>query len=61
MSKAAKDHDGSSQIDTFVKTARALGCDEDREKFEGTLRKIASHKPSKPQRIHKSKLEGSKE
>jgi hypothetical protein len=30
------------QIDSFKETARALGCDEDKEKFEATLRKIAS-------------------
>jgi hypothetical protein len=36
-----------SQHDRFVDVARALGCDEDKEKFEATLGKIAAHKPSK--------------
>ena len=31
----------------FIETARAIGCDEDKEKFEDTLRKVAAHKPSK--------------
>jgi hypothetical protein len=35
----------ASQIDRFRTTARALGCDEDKEKFESSLKKIASHKP----------------
>jgi hypothetical protein len=44
MPKAAKDHDGSGQIDTFIKTARALGCDEDKERFEAALARIAKGK-----------------
>lgn len=29
----------------FIETARALGCDEDKERFEAALGKIATHKP----------------
>lgn len=36
-----------AQHNRFLETARALGCDEDKEKFEATLRKVAAHKPSK--------------
>jgi len=39
-----KDH--RSQFDRFFETARALGCDEDKEKFEAQLGKIADHKPA---------------
>jgi hypothetical protein len=38
--KATKD-----QHERFIETARALGCDEDKEKFESALRKVAAHKP----------------
>jgi len=34
----------AEQIEAFRKTARALGCDEDKEKFEAKLRKIAAQK-----------------
>jgi hypothetical protein len=37
----------AAQIERFRATARALGCDEDKEKFEATLGKIAAHKPNK--------------
>jgi hypothetical protein len=33
------------QVVRFVETARALGCDEDKDKFEAALGKIARHKP----------------
>jgi hypothetical protein len=38
----------SSQFERFVETAHALGCDEDKERFEAALGKIAAHKPKKP-------------
>jgi len=34
------DKRGASQIDRFIETARALGCDEDKERFEAALGKI---------------------
>jgi hypothetical protein len=37
--------DGESQHAKFVETARALGCDEDKERFEAVLGKIATHRP----------------
>jgi hypothetical protein len=44
------------QIARFRETARVLGCDEDKEKFEATLGKIASHKPSsKPKKSNRNK------
>ena len=33
-----------NQFDRFVETARALGCDEEKERFEEALGKIARHK-----------------
>ena len=41
------DKSSMEQHKRFLDTARAVGCDEDKEKFEGSLRKIAAHKPSK--------------
>jgi len=39
------------QLDRFKETARSLGCDEDKERFEAALSKIAGHKPeTKPQK-----------
>lgn len=35
----------SAQIDDFVKSARALGCDESEERFNEALGKIARVKP----------------
>jgi hypothetical protein len=43
---ADKDKNGD-QINRFIDTARALGCDEDKEHFEAALGKIAAHKPAK--------------
>ena len=39
--------DSRPQHERFVETARALGCDEDKEKFEAALKKAAAHKPIK--------------
>jgi hypothetical protein len=41
-------HNAAAQHERFVETARALGCDEDKERFEEKLRRIAKAKPSKP-------------
>lgn len=35
------------QFDRFVETARKLGCDEDKDRFEKSLGKIAAYKPPK--------------
>ena len=35
------------QFKRFVETARKLGCDEDKERFEKSLGKIAAYKPPK--------------
>ncbi len=34
-----------TQIDRFIETARALGCDEDPVAFDEKLKVIAGHKP----------------
>jgi hypothetical protein len=39
--------DNQSQFKEFLETARALGCDEDKETFEAALAKIAAHKPER--------------
>jgi hypothetical protein len=36
-----------SQFNGFVETARKLDCDEDKERFEQSLGKIARYKPAK--------------
>jgi hypothetical protein len=38
----------------FVETARALGCDEDKERFEKSLGKIAAFKPPKRPKAKKA-------
>jgi hypothetical protein len=45
--KFRRPNDDDSQLSRFVETARALGCDEDKEKFEAALRKVAAHRPAK--------------
>lgn len=44
MSKARNDGD-VGQLGRFIETARALGCDEDKARFDAALEKIATHKP----------------
>jgi hypothetical protein len=44
-----------AQINRFFETARALGCDEDKERFEEALGRIAARKPKKPPRSAKAK------
>jgi hypothetical protein len=41
------------QADAFRKAARDLGCTDSEEQFQGALRKIARHKPSKHVDDHK--------
>jgi hypothetical protein len=41
-----KSTDEKKQSAKFVEAARALGCDEDEEKFNAALGKVARHKPS---------------
>jgi hypothetical protein len=43
--KAKATGSGESQHDRFPETARKLGCDEDKERFEAKLGKIAKAKP----------------
>lgn len=38
-----------SQSDKFVQAAKELGADEDLERFEDKLKKIAKHKPKVPE------------
>lgn len=40
-------HVPPTQFDRFVETARALGCDEDKDRFETQLGEIAGYKPAK--------------
>jgi hypothetical protein len=42
-----------THFNRFVETARKLGCDEDKERFEETLGKIATYKPPKKPKIKK--------
>lgn len=42
------------QLQRFIETARALGCDEDKERFEKALGEIARQKPS-PHEPHEAK------
>jgi hypothetical protein len=37
--------EGKERFNRFVETARTLGCDEDKERFEQSLGKIAAYKP----------------
>jgi hypothetical protein len=41
----------AAQLERFRATARALGCDEDKEKFEAALGTIAAHKPRRNSRV----------
>ena len=45
LGEKSKRPTGESQLDRFIETARVLGCDEDKERFEGKLGEIARHKP----------------
>jgi len=43
----------SEQMKKFIETARKLECDEDKERFEKRLGKIAAYKPPKKPKIQK--------
>jgi hypothetical protein len=47
----------SDQLARFVETARKLECDEDKERFEAALGKIASNKPAPPLKKSRMKRE----
>lgn len=46
-----------NQFNRFLETARKLGCDEDKERFEKALGKIAAYKPPpvKPKKLKTKK------
>jgi hypothetical protein len=52
MSKSSKPID--PQFSRFVETARKLDCDEDKERFEKSLGKIAAYKPPKKSKTKKA-------
>jgi hypothetical protein len=43
-----------SQFSRFVETARKLGCDEDKGRFEKSLGNIAAYKPPKKPKTKKA-------
>ncbi len=49
---------GEPQFKRFVETARKLGCDEDKERFEKSLGKIAAFKPPPKPKKPKTKKPG---
>jgi hypothetical protein len=49
----------ASQVQRFIETARVLDCEEDKEKFEASLREIATPKPIRePKKQRAAKKEG---
>jgi len=46
---SSKPQNPQEQYNRFIETARKLGCDEDKERFEKSLGKIAAYKPPKEQ------------
>ncbi len=48
------------QYSRFIKAARALECDDDKERFESALGKIAAQKPLKAARKSKPKAKAKK-
>jgi hypothetical protein len=53
--KSSKPREAKSQHERFIETARALECDEDKERFEEKLKQIATAKPNSSTR-HRSRL-----
>lgn len=47
MGKSNSRPPDQTQFERFVETARALDCDEDKERFEAKLGEIAAQKPAK--------------
>jgi len=43
-----------SQVERFIETARMLGCDEDKDRFEKSLGKIAAYRPPKKPKAKKA-------
>jgi hypothetical protein len=56
----SKKQNAGTQFDRFVETARKLGCDEDKERFEESLGKIAAYKPPKKPKAMVPRDEGRK-
>lgn len=56
MSPSSKVEPSAAQIARFKSTARALECDEDKDRFEAALGKITSHKPAKNEPKPKKKV-----
>jgi hypothetical protein len=46
--------DSREQFNRFVATARVLGCDEDKGRFEKSLGKIAAYRPPKEPKAKKA-------
>jgi hypothetical protein len=46
--KIRADEHVSPEVDRFIEAARALECDEDKERFEAKLKRIARAKPVPP-------------
>jgi hypothetical protein len=55
-----KNNNPTDQRGRFIETARALGCDEDKERFEAALGKIARHKPTRSAQKKRKAKQGSK-
>ena len=47
--------ESSTQATKFKEAARKLGCDESEERFNEALKKVARHKPVKPEEKRKPK------
>jgi hypothetical protein len=52
--------DDKEKFNRFVETARKLGCDEDKDRFEKSLGKIAAYKPPKKPSKKPSKVVAAK-
>jgi hypothetical protein len=46
-----QDHSAGAQYEKFVATARELGCDEDKERFERKLGQLATAAPRPPKAV----------
>lgn len=55
MKTKRQSNDSTSQVERFMEAARSLECDEDKEKFEAQLGKIAAHKHQSSQPEPKTK------
>jgi hypothetical protein len=50
QTKTPKPKTDKAQHQRFIETARELECDEDKERFEEKLKRIATAKPTSPKR-----------